>query len=155
MPKPSARFVLAGILLGIALATGLGGTANDILGLVYAQPYSYTNVPFPVDTVDIDSDGTLKLEILISRCYIEPLPYPELHYNTVNRALVEADRRIYHYLNPGAGDAMPGCYTNQTRTVDLDYRPPPGRYYLEGLADVKTRWNQSKVYWRTDTFQVP
>ena len=135
--------VYGGFIVGVLLICYFG---------LIERPYlSYANLPLPVLSPTVKPGEAVRL--LVKRCNTEDGPRA---YN-VARTLVPlyGDGNGLPYVIPAsAATVLPGCTTVESQLNVIPAGVPPGRYYIDGVAEVRGTFRSFVVGWQSQPFDV-
>lgn len=133
---------------------GWGGMLALLLTLIWGgfleRPYlSYGNLPFPVLTPRVKPGEPVLLEVL--RCNSDD----RQRVYGMGRTLVPLDSRGPSYVLPaGAASIDPGCNTSVSAVNVIPLGVPPGRYYVQGSAEINGSLRTFVLHWASQPFEV-
>lgn len=119
--------------------------------LVYMEPpyLSYPNLPFPVVSKTVRPGDTVFIEV--QRCNSSSI---RRGYIT-GRSLVPVDtRELQVELVSVATTILPGCHKAISALSVVPGGTLPGRYYLDGVAEIAGTVRKHVVEWRSEPFEV-
>jgi hypothetical protein len=120
-------------------------------GFLIEKPYlQYTNLPFPVmNTEPIKPGATVYLQV--ARCNADSIRRTYI----VSRTLIPLDSSLQEYVLPaGAASIAPGCHVDISAVNVRPDKVLPGRYYIEGAAEVNGFIRTFVVRWTSQPFEV-
>lgn len=135
-------------------AIGLAGmlvllAAIGYFGVIEKPFLSYGNLPFPVLTSHIKPGQAVQLEVL--RCNSDD----RSRVYIIARTLVPVDPSRSPYVLPsGSASISPGCTTSVSAVNVIPLGVPPGRYWIQGSAEVNGSIRTFVVGWRSNPFEV-
>lgn len=114
------------------------------------QPYlSYGNLPFPVLTPIVKPGQAVQLTV--SRCNDDS----RQRVYGIARTLVPLAPGLKAYVLPsGSASVDPGCTTAISSVNVIPLGVPPGRYWIQGSAEVNGSIRTFVVAWRSMPFEV-
>jgi hypothetical protein len=124
-------------------------TAVAAFGLLVEKPYlSYGNVPFPVLNNPVVRGQPVHL--MVMRCNTDTKRRSYL----LSRTLISTTGGPEYVLPASAASIAAGCHTDISAANVIPPDVPPGRYYIEGLAEVNGTLRTFIVNWHSQPFDV-
>lgn len=139
------------ITLVVILSLMVCGTMASAAYYVYFEtPYlSYPELPFKVIEQPVKAGDAVKLTI--KRCNSSS----KTRIYTLSHVLVEEWPELGYTLLPATAVSLtPGC-TTSISTVNVTLKnTKPGRYHVEGVAEITGTIRSMSVDWTSDPFEV-
>ncbi len=148
----SVRFSsLATALVIFAATISLPAIVGILVLVLEPEPFTYTNVPFPVLTQQVVAGQPVTFEV--GRCVNDPLaPDPLVYVYTVQ--LVNDQTSAQISLNGGSAEAHHGCTVEASQRDVVPASTPPGRYHVEGTTTATGRFRTVLLRFSSLSFDV-
>jgi hypothetical protein len=160
--------IIAAAIASVSIVFIIIGLYPFIFNLVLGQPFTYTNVPFPIcdpfvkyDTEDVCVRPSAQfmwqsgqiVPFYVGVCYNNPFSVSgELTY-TFKRRLVNDNDGTIIPMDDSFTNASRGCVIKRITLNPIPERAYPGTWHFEGVSEVTT-WRLEEIPWRSVSFLV-
>lgn len=138
------------VLMSLIVGMTFMGSVTGAYYLYVEVPYlSYTKLPFPVLTKTVKAGERVLLTVL--RCSADN----KTRVYNISHLLMPEDRKLRPVvLDATAASIEPGCTEAISSVNQVPVGTAPGRYHVEGLAEVNGTIRTFSVGWRSEPFTV-
>jgi hypothetical protein len=109
---------------------------------------SYDNVPFPVLNQPLRAGSIVEMKVV--RCNSDK----DTRLYGTSREILNLDNGKTYIQPATVVSIKPGCTEGISRINSIPEDAPPGRYKLQGTAEVNSRLNHWLVHWESQPFTV-